>query len=234
MAVVFGLVSLTIRADQIIAGTAITLLGLGLTGALNRVLFGERGPGLELPTLAPVAIPGLAQLPIIGSALFRQPLPTYLAYAAIGIAWWWLFRTHGGLALRATGENPDAVRAAGLAPARQQWAGLLAGGLGAGLAGGTLVLAQVGTFTEAMSAGRGFVAIAIVALGRWHPGGAALAALVFGAASALQYTLQSAGSTLPYQLFLALPYALTLVALAIASGRYRGPAALGRRQPLRA
>ncbi len=229
MALLFGVVTLVVRADQIITGTAITLLGLGLTGALNRVVFGESGAALEIPTLAPIAIPGLASIPVVGSAFFRQPLPTYLAIVATVATWWWLQRTHAGLALRATGENRDAARAAGIAPATARWLGLLAGGVGAGLAGGTLVLAQVGTFAEGMSAGRGFVAIAIVALGRWHPVGAAIAALVFGAASALQYTLQSAGFALPYQLFLALPYVLTLVALAIAAGRYQAPAALGSR-----
>jgi simple sugar transport system permease protein len=229
MALVFGVVTLVIRADQIITGTAVTLLGLGLTGALNRVVFGDAGAALRIPTLPPIPIPGLADIPIIGSALFAQPLPTYLAMVATVATWWWLQRTHAGLALRAVGENPDAARAAGIAPATARWLGLLAGGIGAGLAGGTLVLAQVGTFAEGMSAGRGFVAIAIVALGRWHPVGAALAALVFGAASALQYTLQSAGFALPYQLFLALPYVLTLVALAIAAGRYQAPAALGKK-----
>jgi simple sugar transport system permease protein len=97
-----------------------------------------------------------------------------------------------------------------------------------GLAGGTLVLAQAGTFAEGMSAGRGFIAIAIVVLGRWHPTGVALAALVFGAASALQFLLQALGLALPYQLFLALPYVLTLAALAGVAGRVRAPAALAR------
>jgi simple sugar transport system permease protein len=96
------------------------------------------------------------------------------------------------------------------------------------LAGATLVLAQAGTFAENMSAGRGFVAIAIVVLGRWHPLGVALAAVLFGAASALQFLLQAMGLALPYQLFLALPYALTLAALAGVTGRIRAPAALAR------
>ena len=229
MAAAFGLVALTLKADQIITGTAVTLLGLGLTGALYRVTFGDQGAALRTPTLPPLALPGLSAIPIVGPAFFRQPLPTYIAYAATLLACWWLYRTQTGLALRATGENPAAARAAGLAPARLQWLGTAIAGLSAGLAGGSIVLAQVGTFAEGMSAGRGFVAIAIVALGRWHPAGAALAALVFGAASALQFTLQSAGFDLPYQLFLALPYLLTLVALALAAGRYAAPAALGKR-----
>jgi len=105
---------------------------------------------------------------------------------------------------------------------------VLVGGALGGLAGGTLVLAQAGTFAENMSAGRGFIAIAVVVLGRWHPVGAVLAALVFGAASALQYLFQAMGWSVPYQLFLALPYVLTLVLLAAAAGRSGAPAALGR------
>jgi simple sugar transport system permease protein len=106
---------------------------------------------------------------------------------------------------------------------------VLFGGLLGGVSGATLVVAQAGTFAEGMSAGRGFIAIAVVVLGRWHPAGVLLASLVFGGASALQYLFQSMGWTLPYQLFLALPYVLTLVVLAGATGRTAAPAALGRR-----
>jgi len=105
---------------------------------------------------------------------------------------------------------------------------VLLGGAFAGLAGATLVLAQVGTFTERMTAGRGFIAIAIVVLGRWNPVGAGLAALLFGLATALQFALQAAGLDVPYQFFLMFPYLLTLLALAGAVGRVKAPAALGR------
>jgi simple sugar transport system permease protein len=111
-----------------------------------------------------------------------------------------------------------------------QLAATLFGGALGGLAGATLVLAQAGTFAEGMSAGRGFIAIAVVVLGRWHPVGVAAAALLFGAASALQYLFQAMGWRLPYQLFLALPYLLTLVVLASVSARAAAPAALGRRE----
>jgi simple sugar transport system permease protein len=139
-----------------------------------------------------------------------------------------MYRTHAGLALRAVGENPAAAHAAGVSAKRVRVAAILAGGVLGGLGGGTLVLAQTGTFAEGMSAGRGFIAIAIVALGRWHPVGVGLAALVFGTASAVQYLFQSMGWNVPYQLFLALPYALTLLALGGLAGRAAAPAALGR------
>ena len=230
IALIFVIVAIGLAADQIITGTALTMLGLGLTSTLYRVVYGDAGAALSAPTLAPIGIPLLDQLPVIGRALFRQPLPTYIAAALVPAVWWWLYRTHSGLAVRATGENPDAARASGLSPRRVQAIAVLFGGLCAGLAGGTLVLAQVGTFAEGMSAGRGFIAIAIVALGRWNPVGAAIAALVFGMASALQFLFQALALDVPYQLVLALPYVLTLIALALATGSYRAPAALGVRR----
>ncbi len=230
IAVLFAFIAIGLAADQIITGTAITMLGLGLTSTLYRVLYGDSGAALRTPTLSPIGIPLLKEVPYVGSALFNQPLPTYLAVCLIPIIWWWLYRTQSGLALRATGENPAAARASGIAPRRVQTLAVLIGGVCGGLTGGTLVLAQVGTFAEGMSAGRGFVAIAIVALGRWHPIGAAMAALLFGMASALQFFFQALDLHIPYQIFLALPYLLTLLALAVSSSRYRAPAALGQRQ----
>jgi simple sugar transport system permease protein len=126
------------------------------------------------------------------------------------------------------GENPDAATAAGVRVRRLRFVLLLTSGALGGIAGGALVLAQAGTFAEGMSAGRGFIAIAIVVLGRWHVLGVSIAALLFGAASALQFLAQAIGLTLPYQLFLAIPYALTLAALAGIGGRARAPAALAR------
>lgn len=216
------------RADQIITGTAVTLGAIGLTGVIARQRFGALGVGLDLPTLDPVAIPGLAAIPIIGPAFFTQSLLTYLAYLTIPAVWWLLFRTRFGLELRATGESLASTRAMGVRTGRVRIISLLLGGALAGLAGATLVLAQVGTFTEKMTAGRGFIAIAIVVLGRWHPGGVALAALLFGGATALQFLFQASDTGVPYQLFLALPYLLALAALAVAVGRAKAPAGLGK------
>ena len=228
LAAVFAAVAIGARADQIIAGTAITLGAVGLTGTIYRQAYGTGGAGLALPTLAPIPIPGLARIPILGPALFDQPAPTYLALLALPVVWWVLFRTRAGLALRASGEGEAMARAAGVRTGFVRSAATIVGGGFAGLGGATLVLAQVGTFAEKMTAGRGFVAIAIVVLGRWHPFGVAVAALLFGAATALQYVCQSLGLAVPYQLFLMLPYVLTLLALAGAVGRVRAPADLGR------
>jgi simple sugar transport system permease protein len=227
VAAIVALFAVALRANQIITGTAVTLLALGLTGTLYRSAFGAAGAALGTPTLAPLAIPGLVAIPVIGPALFAQPVTTYLAMALAPIAAWWLSRTHAGLALRACGENPAAALAAGIPVGRMRAGALIVGGGLGGLAGGTLVLAQAGTFVENMSAGRGFIAIAIVVLGRWRPVGAAVAALLFGAASALQYAFQAMDWHAPYQLFLAMPYVLTLAALAAARSRFAAPAALG-------
>jgi general nucleoside transport system permease protein len=224
----FAAIAIGARADQIIAGTALTLGAVGLTGTIYRHAYGTGGAGLALPTLAPVPIPLLSRIPILGPALFDQPAPTYLALVALPIVWWVLFRTRPGLALRATGEGAAMARAAGVRTGLVRAAATIVGGGFAGLAGATLVLAQVGTFAEKMTAGRGYVAIAIVVLGRWHPAGVAVAALLFGAATALQYVFQALGLAVPYQLFLMLPYVLTLLALAGAVGRVRAPADLGK------
>jgi ABC-type uncharacterized transport system permease subunit len=227
-AAVFALLAVGARADQIITGTAITLAAVGLTGTIYRQAYGSGGAGLTIPTLKSVAIPGLSQIPVLGPALFDQPAPTYLALLGMPIVWWVLFRTRLGLALRATGEGAAMARAAGVRTNLIRSGATVVGGGFAGLAGASLVLAQVGSFAEGMTAGRGYVAIAIVVLGRWHPGGIALGALLFGVATALQFLLQTLGLDAPYQLFLMLPYLLTLLALAGAVGRVRAPADLGR------
>ncbi len=228
VSVLMAVVVLWLRADAIIAGTAVTMLALGLTGTLYRAWYGAQGAALSVPTLAPVRVAALADVPLFGRALFEQPSVTYLLYVLAVALWWWMRSTHAGLALRATGERPAAAFAAGISPVKVQAMALLFGGAMGGLAGGVLVLAQVGTFAEGLSAGRGFIAIAIVVLGRWSAPGVAGAALLFGAASQLQYVFQSLGWPVPYQLFLALPYVLTLLVLAGTQRRAESPAWLGR------
>ncbi|MDR1989308.1 MAG: ABC transporter permease [Acidobacteriaceae bacterium] len=226
IALVFAAFAVWLRTDQIIAGTAVTLLAVGLTGTLYRALYGPAGAGLSIPTTGPIALPGLSKIPMLGPGFFNQPMVAYVAYLLVPLVWWWMYKTHAGLALRAVGESPDAAQAAGIQVNRMRLGALIVGGAAGGLAGGTLVLAQAGTFAEGMSAGRGFIAIAIVVLGRWHPGGVVIAALLFGAGSALQFLLQAIGVAVPYQFLLALPYLLTLAGLAGLAGRVRAPAGL--------
>jgi simple sugar transport system permease protein len=228
VAAAFAAVAVVARADQIIAGTAITLGCIGLTGAVYRQAYGPAGVGLSLPTLPAVGIPVLERIPVLGPALFQQSVLTYLGYAAAPLFWYVLFRTAFGLRLRAAGESAEHATAAGVRVRRIRAGGVLIGGAMAGLAGASLVLAQVGTFAEKMTAGRGFMAIAIVVLGAWHPGRVLGAALFFGAAMALQFLFQSSVRQVPYQLFLMLPYLLTLLVMAGTVGRARAPADLGR------
>lgn len=203
----FAFFTVRLRTDQIVVGTAITLGATGVTGALYRAAFGVTGTALTLPTIA-------------------APVP--LMFIIAPLLWLFLARTQPGLALRACGESPEAAIAAGIDVVRVRFLATLFGGLMAGFAGAVLVLAQAGTFAEGITAGRGFIAIAIVVLGRWHPIGVLGASLLFGAASALQYVFQAAGVAVPYQLFLMLPYAVSLLALAGVFGRARSPEALGR------
>ena len=228
VALLFAFFVVRLRAEQIVTGTAITLLAGGATGALYQTIFGTQGAALRVPTVGVIVLPLLSAIPAIGPALFAQTGFTYGAIVLIAVVWWWLARTHAGLALRACGERPGAARAAGVRTDRVRiFAAATAGACG-GLAGAALVLAQSGTFAEGMSAGRGFIAIAIVALGRWRAAGVVVASLAFGAASALQYLFQAMGWSLPYQLFLALPYVATLIALATARAGGAAPGALGR------
>lgn len=229
IAAFFALFAVVMRADQIITGTAITLFSLGLTGTLYRLIYGAAGVSLSTPTIGVYTIPGLSELPLVGHALFAQPPITYVLYVAVAVVAWWLARTQAGLALKAVGERPDAAVAAGVSPKRVQFGAVLFAGSMAGLAGATLVLAQAGTFVEGMSAGRGFIAIAIVVLGRWRPFGVAAASLLFGAAYTLQNLFQSFGlQNVPYNLFLAVPYVLTLIVLSFSRSDTAAPAALGQ------
>ncbi len=224
---IMALFVVVVRADQILTGTAVTLLALGATGAAYRGIYGAAGVALTIPTSTPLRLPLLAAIPLVGNPLFNQPPIFYLAYLLIPVLWWVLYRTHIGLDLRAIGESPRAARAAGIPVARVRAASLMIGSALGGLAGAVLVLAQAGTFAEGMSAGRGFIAIAIVALGRWSPIGLTVAALIFGVASAMQYVVQALGWPVRYELVLMLPYVLTLLAL-VFSPRSAAPAMLAR------
>ena len=214
------------RVDQIVVGTALNLLALGATGALSRALYGGAPP--SAPTLGALAQGPLAELAWLGPLLFAQtafvPLGLLLALA-IGFT---LARTRPGLRLRAVGEAARAADAEGVSVPAVRFAAVLVGSALAGLAGAALSLAQSDSFTEGMTAGRGFIALAIVIFGRWSAGGVLLASLFFGFVSALQFRLQARGSGIPYPVFLMFPYLVTLGVLAFASAGARAPADLGR------
>jgi general nucleoside transport system permease protein len=216
-----------LAVNQVVAGTAIDILAIGITGVFYRKLFGVTGKALMVKPLGRIALGPLARIPVLGGALFDHNLLVYLAFALVPATGWLLWRTQYGLRLRAAGERPEAADALGLGVYALRWQALMAAGVLTGLAGAFLTLAYANTFVENISAGRGFVALAVVILGRWRPWGLAAASVLFGAAMALQFGLQALGTAVPYQLFLALPYALTLAVLAIAGGQAASPSALG-------
>ncbi|MCW3095118.1 MAG: nucleoside transporter rane protein [Chthonomonadaceae bacterium] len=214
IALLFALFAVRLAANQVVVGVVVNLLALGLTGTLLRTL-----PRTESGFLNTQALPQI---------FFNQTILTPLALIAVPGVWWWLFRTRRGLELRACGEQPVAAEAAGIPVMRRRTAAILFGGAMAGLAGAFLSVGDVPTFQEGMSAGRGFIALAIVTSGRWNPWGCLAAALIFGFTDRLQIQGQAIGLHVPHDLLLALPYVATLLILAFGSGWSVSPAALGR------
>jgi len=227
LAASFAYVVVVRSANQVVVGTALNLLAVGVTGVAYRAIFGVTGAALTVSGFAPLSIPGLAALPVVGPALFAQSALGYLAFALVPVTAAGLYRTVPGLKLRMVGENPRAAAAQGVAVHLTQTLALLACGVLAASAGAYLAVAYAHTFVEGMSAGRGFIALAIVIFGRWSPWGICGAALLFGLATALQFHVQALGLPIPYQFLLMLPYVLTLLVLAGYAGTTQAPAALG-------
>lgn len=227
LALVFAYVVVVHSANQIVVGTAINLFAVGITGVAYRALFGVTGAALMVAGFSPLPLPGLASLPVLGPAVFSQTILGYLAFVLVPLLALGLHKTIPGLKLRMTGENPAAAAAQGVAVRTTQLLALLACGILAATAGAYLAVAYAHTFVEGMSAGRGFIALAIVIFGRWSAWGILGAALLFGLATALQFHVQALGLPIPYQFPLMLPYVLTLLVLAGYAGRTRAPAALG-------
>jgi simple sugar transport system permease protein len=213
-------------ANQVVAGTALNLLAAGLTGIGYRAVFGVTGAALTIAGAPMLPIPGLAALPVLG-AFFNQNLLGYAAFALAPAIGFLLWRTLAGLELRMVGENPSAAETQGVRVRRVRLAALICCGMLAAAGGAYLSVAYSNTFVEGMSAGRGFIALAIVIVGRRTASGVVLAALFFGLATALQFHFQALGLDVPFQFFLVLPYVLTLLVLAGAAGRAAAPAALG-------
>lgn len=214
-------------ANQVVAGIALNLLAVGLTGVAYRALFGVTGAALTVASLGSWPVPGLAALPVAGPALFTQPWLGYAAFLLVPVLWWGLYRTVPGVRLRMAGENPLAAATQGVDVTRVRVGAALACGMLAAAGGAYLAVAYAHTFIEGMSAGRGFIALAIVIVGRWSPPGVLVAALLFGLATALQFHVQALGLPIPYQVLLTLPYVLTLLALVARGAAGSGPAALG-------
>lgn len=214
MALLMGFLSVTLGANQHVAGLGITLLCTGLSLFGFRMIFGESA---VLPKVTPFAQWSIfGTLPMLGP-IFEQYGLTYLALlVVVPLAWWTLYYTNFGLQLRVVGENPEAADAAGVSVFRVRYVALVVGGALMAVGGAFLSLAQLGAFTPGIIAGRGWVCIALVIFARWDPIRALWGALLFGGVFALQLRLQTLGLQLPYELLLALPYLVTIAALALA------------------
>jgi simple sugar transport system permease protein len=217
----------TVRASQVVVGLVFNVLALGIATTVYRRTLGESSGPQNVAMFAPLHVPWLSDLSLLGPILSGQTSLLYLTLLLVGLAHIVLFHTSFGLALRAAGENPSAADAAGISVPRMRYIGVLIGGATAGMAGAYLVLAQIGLFRESIVSGQGFIALGTVIFGRWNPWKAALAALVFGACDALQLSLQLGGGNVPPQLLASLPYVVTILAISgLFGGRAVQPAAL--------
>ncbi|MCJ7532745.1 MAG: ABC transporter permease [Anaerolineales bacterium] len=227
IALVHAFLTVTRRADQIVTGAAINLFGLGITNLLNGPLYADFEYRPRVPMYPVVAPEVLQNLPIIGPILFAQPVIVYFAFLLPIIATWILYRTSWGLNVRAVGDHPHAVATAGLSVIGLKYVGVIISGMASGLGGAALTLADLGLFAPGMTGGRGFVVLAALIVGKWNPIFVAAACILFGAADALQLRAQTVQLAVPYQIFVMLPYLLTIAALAGLVGRTVSPKTAG-------
>ncbi|SIS72841.1 ABC transporter permease [Phaeovulum vinaykumarii] len=228
MALLFGVITQILLANQVATGLALTLFGLGLSA-----LFGKGFEGIRPPQTARIDFGGLADLPVLGPILFSHDWVVYFSLFAVGAVGLFLSRSRAGLILRAVGENHDAAHALGYRVVAVRLAALAFGGAMAGLGGAYLSLVRVPQWTEGMTAGAGWIALAIVVFAGWRAGGVLLGAYLFGGVTALQLRLQAAEYAIPVQLLSMAPYLITIIVLVAISalharGRQAAPAALGR------
>lgn len=228
VSLLFAFFTITVKADQTVVGAAINMLGLGLTSTLDRVIFGLSTAPPQIEAFGPAPIPLLSQIPVIGPALFSQSIPVYLAFLCVPLAWWVMYKTNLGLDIRAVGEHPRACETVGITVRRIRYGTVLFSGLMAGFAGTFVSLGSLSFFTENMVSGRGFMAVAAVVFGNYSPIGVLVASLVFGAGEAAMYRLQAAGTEIPFQFLLMVPYVLTIFALCGFVGKSQVPAASGQ------
>jgi ABC-type uncharacterized transport system permease subunit len=227
LALLHALFSITFRADQIVSGFSMNFLGLGITGFFYVSIYGNQGTPDNIPRAPDVRVPGLDAIPFFGDVLGRMNVLVWLGLLTVLLTWLLVFRTPVGLRLRSVGENPLAAQTAGVSPVRVRYAAVGVSGMLAAIGGAYLSIGFVGSFGENMTAGRGFIALAVLICGRWMPSGALVFALLFGFCSALAQRLP-VFSPSAATLFQALPYVITLIAVAGVVGRSIPPAAVGR------
>lgn len=228
VALVFAVFALSLAANQAACGLALTIFGIGLSAFI-----GQHYVSYSLPGLKPLSIPLLSDIPVIGPVLFHQDAVVYLSLAAFALVAWTLAKTRLGLLLKAVGESPEAAHAIGYPVLAIRYGAVLFGGAMAGLAGAYLSTVYTPLWVQNMSAGRGWIAVALVVFAAWKPGRLLLGAYLFGAVTILQFHAQGLGIALPVQLLAALPYLATIVVLVLISRDRRLlqlnlPASLGK------
>lgn len=227
VSLLFAFLTITLRANQTIIGIMIVIMMGGFTFFMNKLIFGGTYIPPKTEGFKAIVIPILGDIPIIGEVLFQQNLLVYVAFALVPILSILLYRTTYGLNIRAVGEHPRAADSVGLNVHGLQYSGVLLGGALAGLAGVFLTLAHTNLFTDNISAGRGWLAVALVFFGKWRPWQVMLGAIIFGFVNALQLRLQTlAAQPLAFQLMLMLPYLLTILVLTSVARNASGPAAM--------
>lgn len=227
VSMIHGILSIKLSKDQSVSGIAINIFIMGVTSFLYKLMSGGQSYQ-QIEPLSRIRIPILADIPLIGSALFHQDILTYLMYFLVmGVSWFYK-RTNKGLSFAAIGENPRSADSAGIPVHKYQYISMILNGVLGGMGGAYLVLVQVGNFSENMTSGRGYIALAAVILGRYVPAGMLGAAFLFGSANALQIRLQAIGVPLPSQALSMLPYLITLAALMGSIGKNHAPEGLGK------
>ncbi|MFP3853722.1 MAG: ABC transporter permease [Anaerolineales bacterium] len=232
---IHAFLSVTMRADQVVSGLALTIFGIGLASFMGQRMGpgGTTMVGLQGPVFRRTPLPLLSELPIIGSAVFTQDILTYILYLLIPILWFFLYRTQPGLHLRAVGENPQAADALGVSVSRTRYLYTIFGGVMMGVAGAHLSLGYLQGWAENITGGRGWIAIALVIFATWDPLRAIVGAIMFGGINALQFRMQAAGTNIPAPFLNMMPYLFTIIVLVVITWweavrkRLGAPAALG-------
>ena len=223
-----GVLAIKFQVDQVIVGFAINFLSLGVTSFVGQRVLAKNQEYNYLTPFRPIHVPLLSDIPVIGPALFEQNLFVYFSYVIVAATTWWMFRTRWGLRTRAIGEYPKAAGSLGVDVLKLRYRNLLIGGAVAGLGGAWWPVGAVGRFDENITGGRGFIALAAVIFGRWHPIGAIVAALVFTLAEAVRLKLGNLDTGIPSEFLLSAPYIVTLVVVAGFVGRSRAPKSVGQ------
>jgi simple sugar transport system permease protein len=225
MGLLMSLISVTLKAEQGISGIGLYMFGLGLSSLLFKLLVGTVKTVNGFPV---IKIPFLGDIPVIGEILFRHSLPVYVAFLLVPAAWWFLEKTTWGLKIKAVGQNPAAADSLGVSVDKVRYFSVCLGSMLAGLAGASLSTAMVNLFQENLTAGLGFIAVALVYFGGWKPFGILVGALLFSTINAFQLWMQVLGVNIPSDVAIMLPYLLTIAALVFATNRARPPAALNK------